>query len=150
MPEEAPPSLSPVARGWRRPFDSLSIPQFRLLFFSAFCSHAGIQMTSLARPWLAYELTDSATMLGLVAAAQGIPMLIVSPLGGVAADRLPKRTVLHVSTAVLTAIAVITAALIFFDAIRIWHLIVLAVMFGTVLPFNQPARHAYVPFLVPR
>lgn len=107
-------------------------------------------MTSLARPWLAYELTDSATMLGLVAAAQGIPMLIVSPLGGVAADRLPKRTVLHVSTALLMAIALITAALIFFDAINIWHLFVLALVFGTVLPFNQPARHAYVPFLVPR
>jgi MFS family permease len=150
MTEEAPPSSSPAASGWRRPFDSLSIPQFRLLFFSAFFSHAGIQMTTLARPWLAFELTDSAMMLGLVAAAQGVPQLLVSPLGGLAADRLPKRTVLHLSTAVLMAIALITALLIFFDAIRIWHLIVLAVVFGTVLPFNQPARHAYVPFLVPR
>jgi MFS family permease len=150
MTNDAPPSPSTTATGWRRPIDSLSIPQFRLLFLSAFCSHAGIQMTSLARPWLAFELTDSALMLGLVAAAQGVPQLIVSPLGGVAADRLPKRTVLHVSTALLTAIALVTAALIFFDVIRIWHLIVLAVVFGTVLPFNQPARHAFVPVVVPR
>jgi len=107
-------------------------------------------MTTLARPWLAFELTDSATMLGLVAAAQGIPQLLVSPLGGVAADRLSKRVVLHVSTAVLMAIALITAVLIFFDLVRIWHLVVLALLFGTALPFNQPARHAYVPFLVPR
>lgn len=95
-------------------------------------------------------MTDSAMMLGLIAAAQGVPQLPVSSLGGLAADRLPKRTVLHVSTAVLMDIALITAMLIFFDAIRIWHLIVLAVVSGTVLPFNQPARHAYVPFLVPR
>jgi MFS family permease len=89
-------------------------------------------------------------MLGLVAAAQGVPQLLVSPLGGVAADRLPKRMVLHASTAVLMAIALITAVLIFFEAIRIWHLVVLALLFGTALPFNQPARHSYVPLLVPR
>lgn len=126
------------------------MPQFRLLFISAFFSHAGIQMTSVARPWLAFAVSDSALALGLVAAAQGITTLTLSPLGGVAADRLPKRLVLHVSTAMLMLIAGTNVVLIVLDIVQIWHLVILAVMHGVALPFNQPARHSYVPFLVPR
>ncbi|MDA1036220.1 MAG: MFS transporter, partial [Chloroflexi bacterium] len=126
------------------------IPQYRLLFIRAFFSHAGIQMTSMARPWLAFNVSGSALALGWVAAAQGISMLVFSPLGGVAADRLPKRLVLHVSTAVLMLIAAITAAIVFFDVVQIWHLAVLAILHGIALPPNQPARHSFVPFLVPR
>jgi MFS family permease len=107
-------------------------------------------MTSVARPWLAFAVSDSALALGLVAAAQGVSMLILSPFGGVAADRLPKRIVLHVSTSVLMLIAAITTAIVFFDVVEIWHLTVLAAIHGIALPFNQSARHSFVPFLVPR
>jgi len=137
-------------QGWRRTFDSLSVAQFRLLFIGAFFSHAGMQMTNLARPWLAFHISDSALMLGLVAASQGIPQLIVSPLGGVAADRLSKRLILHLSTAVLILIAMIMMAIVYFGVVEIWHLVVLAFVQGSVTPFNQPARQSYVPFLVPR
>lgn len=139
-----------ASRGWRRTFDSLSIPQFRLLFAGAFFSHAGMQMTNMARPWLAFAVSDSALMLGLVAAAQGVPQLIVSPLGGVAADRLPKRLVLHVSTAILILIALTMAIIVYLDIVEIWHLVLLSLVHGSVVPFNQPARQSYVPFLVPR
>ena len=107
-------------------------------------------MTSVARPWLAFAVSDSALMLGLVAAAQGVSVLIFSPLGGVAADRLPKRHVLHVSTALLMLIAGTTATIVILDVVEVWHLALLAVGHGVAIPFNQPARHSFVPFLVPR
>ncbi|MDA1036218.1 MAG: MFS transporter [Chloroflexi bacterium] len=148
--ETTTPIVELGPQGWRRTFDSLSVAQFRLLVIGAFFSHAGMQMTNMARPWLAFHVSGSALMLGLVAASQGIPQLIVSPLGGVAADRLSKRLILHVSTAILILIAGTMAVIVYLDIVKIWHLVVLSFVHGSVVPFNQPARQSYVPFLVPR
>ena len=51
-------------------------------------------MTSTAQGWLVYQLTGSKALFGIVAAAGTAPMLVFSTLGGWAADRFPKRTVL--------------------------------------------------------
>jgi len=64
-----------------RTFAALGFAQYRRLWGGTFFTFAAGQMTQVARPWLAYELTGSAFWVGVVALAQGIPMFFMSPLG---------------------------------------------------------------------
>ena len=138
------------ASGWGKTFESLSNPKYRLLWAGSLTSFAALQMTQVARPWLAYELSDSALVLGVIAAFQGIPMLIAAPLGGLAADRLSKRLVLYASTGVLMATAMVMAVIVWLDWVQVWHLAVLSLIHGLTVPFNQPVRQSFIPLLVPR
>lgn len=137
-------------RGWGRTFEALANRRFRLLWLGTLLTFGAGQMTLVVRPWLAFEISGSAFSLGLVAAAQGVPMVLASPFGGVAADRLSKRTVILISQAVLMAVSAVVAALIVLDLVEVWHLAVLALVHGTTIPFNVPVRQSYIPVLVDR
>ncbi len=128
----------------------MSDPRFRLLWAGSFLSFAAMQMVQVARPWLAYEVSGSATALGLVAASQGIAMLLIAPLAGVAADRLPKRTLILTSQTVLLATAAVMGALVLTGITQVWHLVVLALVHGGTVPFNMPARQSFIPLLLGR
>jgi MFS family permease len=119
-----------------------------MLWFGMFFSLMALQIDLVARSWLAYDLTGSALTLGLVAAARGVPQLVLSPLGGVAADRFDKRRLLVTSELVVFVLALITAILVHTGAIEVWHLIVLGVGKGIATPFSMPVRTALVPHLV--
>jgi MFS family permease len=134
----------------RRTFESYQVPRFRLHQASWITSSLAMQMAQLARPWLAYELSDSALMLGVVAASQGLAQVVAAPFGGLAADRLPKRTVLLASQIALLAMVSVMAALVAFDVAEVWHLAVLAVVHGVAVTFNNPVRQAFIPLLLPR
>ncbi|MDE2836288.1 MAG: MFS transporter [Chloroflexota bacterium] len=148
---ETPPAEEVVAEGrGLRTFSALGYAQYRRLWGGTFFTFAAGQMTMIARPWLAYELTDSAFWLGVVALGQGIPMFFMSPFGGVAADRLSKRTVLLVSQMALLAMALVLVVLLYLDVVEVWHLLLQALVHGTAMPFNMPVRQSYVPLLLPR
>ncbi len=137
-------------RGWRRTFAALEEPRFRMLWTGSLLSFFAMQMTQVSRPWLAYHISGSGLALGLVAAAQGVPMLLVAPFGGVAADRLPKRFVLLTSQAVLFTMALVMVALLELHLLRVWHLVLFAFVQGCTVPFNQPVRQSYIPILLDR
>lgn len=126
------------------------MPEFRLLWSGSLSSYAALQMTNVARPWLAYDVSDSALALGLVAASQGLPQLFMSPIGGLVADRFSKRMVLLASTMILMMTAVVMAIMVYLDVIEVWHLALLSLVHGATVPFNHPVRQAYIPSLVPR
>lgn len=109
-----------------------------------------MQMAQLARPWLAYEISGSALMLGVVAGSQGLAQVIAAPFGGLAADRLPKRTVLLVSQIVLLGMVLTMALLVAFGNIQVWELALLSVVHGVTVTFNNPVRQAFIPLLLPR
>ena len=145
------PSLTEVSLHRRpRTFESYGIQRFRLHQGSWVTSSMAMQMAQLARPWLAYEVSDSALMLGLVAASQGLAQVIAAPFGGLAADRLPKRTVLLASQVVLLAMVSVMAALVAFDVVEVWHLAILGMVHGITVTFNNPVRQAFIPLLLPR
>ena len=133
-----------------RPFTSLQHTQYRQLWVGTFLTFAAGQMTMVARPWLAFELSGQAFDLGLVAMAQGLPMFFLAPLGGVAADRLSKRTVLLFSQSALLIMAALIVGLLYFEVVEVWHLAAMAVVHGVAMPFNMPVRQSYVPLLLPR
>ena len=147
----APPAEGEASQERRlRTFSALGYTQYRRLWGGTFFTFAAGQMTIIARPWLAYELTDSAFWLGVVALGQGVPMFFMSPFGGVAADRLSKRTVLLVSQSALLMMALVLVVLLYLDIVEVWHLLLQALVHGTAMPFNMPVRQSYVPLLLPR
>ncbi|MFH1169184.1 MAG: MFS transporter [Chloroflexota bacterium] len=134
--------------GLSQAFNSLSIPQFRVLWFGMFFSMSAMQINIVARSWLAYDISGSGLMLGVVALARGLPQIIMSPFGGVAADRFDKRKLLILSQSSLCFLALLNAVLVNLGIIQIWHLVVIGLLQGMVFPFTMPTRQAYIPELV--
>ncbi len=130
-------------------FESLRLPQYRLLWFGMLFSIGAMQIDLVARAWLAYDLTGSGLTLGLVTAARGLPQLILAPFGGVAADRFDKRRLLVYSQSGVFILATVNAVLVITGAIQIWQLVVLGLLQGFTTPFTMPTRTALIPDLVP-
>jgi MFS family permease len=106
-------------------------------------------MDQVARGWLIYELTDSPVQLGLVQGVRAIPILLLSPLAGTAADRYPRKLQLVVAQALAGGVFAALAALIWSGHIRPWHVYAAAVAMASVQAFHQPARAAMVADAVP-
>lgn len=144
---EIPPAVTPLrARQVRLPttFSALRHRNFQLYFGGQLISVAGTWMQIIAQGWLVYQLSRSELTLGIVGFAAAIPALIVSPWGGVVVDRVPRRSLLIVTQTIAMLMAFILAALTFADAVRVWHVVVLAVVLGGVNAFDGPARQAFV------
>jgi len=139
-----------MASGWRTAIEPLSIRQFRRVFLSNFVFFLAMGGQSIVRPWLAFQLTDSAFALGLVSAAIAVPMLVLAPLGGVLADRIERRNLILFSqgSAMLSELAILGLLLV--DRLEFWHLIVSAGLMGCTFPLSMPARQAIVMNIVGR
>jgi MFS family permease len=123
---------------------------YRLLFFSQLISIAGVWMQSTAQGWLVNRLTESTFWLGMVAAAQSLPVLLLSLSAGALADRVPKRRLLLVTQGVAMSSALILAGLTFAGAVQVWMVLVLALLLGLASTFEGPARQAFTIELVGR
>lgn len=110
----------------------------------------GMWMQRIAIGWLTWQLTQSGLWLGLVAFADFFPVLLVGPIAGAAADRWDRLRVVKTSQIIsllqATAMTVLTAT----GHMNIGLLVALTAFQGVVVAFNQPARLALVPSLVPQ
>lgn len=131
-------------------FTSLKSPNFRLWFIGQVVSLVGTWMQSTAQNFLVYELTQSAAYLALVGFANGIPTIIFTLLGGLTADRFPKRRVIVVAQSAMMVLAAVLAVLAFTHLIQPWHIVVLAFLLGVANSFDAPARQAFVVDMVDR
>ncbi len=150
LPYPDAPAASIAASGWQRTFSSLSNAHFRLLWISMLFSFTAIQMSFIAQGFLTYDLTGSATSLGVVGLGWGISQVAFTPLGGVAADRLHKRWLIIFSHVIMVVTSLATAVLIQTDQIAVWQIFIMALIGGMVFSFNIPARQAWIPELVGR
>lgn len=123
---------------------------FRIYLIGHIPNVIGVWVVRVAIGWLAWQLTGSAFWLGAVAAADALPVVLIGPIGGVMADRLDRRVIATVTQAALAVIAVILAALTFWELMTIWILFSLALARGITAAFWQPVRLALMPNLVPR
>lgn len=130
-------------------FSALKVKGYRSFWSGLLAIYFGVQVQSLAAAWLAYELTHSPFKLGLVAVAWALPVVLFSVFGGVAADRVPKRTVLIWSRLWISLITCTVATLIATGLIEYWHLVVAGVLLGFGYAFSMAANQAIIPELVP-
>jgi MFS family permease len=122
-----------------------------LLFWSGVVlSQIGTRATVAASLWQVYDLTGSIAMTGLVGAAQAVALVVLSPLGGVLADRWDRRRLLQASQAVAMLVALAMAAVSLTGAVQAWHVIAGVLVTTAAATFDQPCRQALVPALVPR
>ena len=88
--------------------------------------------------------------LGLVGAAQVVPIIGFAMLSGVVADALDRRKVMLVTQTVMTLLAATLAALTFGGLRTLWPIYLLAALSSAAASFDNPARQALIPNLVPR
>jgi MFS family permease len=104
----------------------------------------------VAEGWLIYNLTGSTFWLGMVAFIALLPVVPISFLGGVIIDRVPHRKLILATQCGLMAQATIFALLAYSGQIRLWQVIVLYFIFGSLLAIDHPARRAFLVDLVSR
>src|SRR5258708_25480401 len=93
---------------------------FRLFFAGQLISLIGTWMQTVAESWLVYRLTGSSVLLGSVNFAAQIPVFLLSPIGGVVADRFSRRRIVIATQAASMALALVLARLTLFELIKSW------------------------------
>ena len=149
-PAPAGPDPDAPPRGLRRIAAALHYRDFRILWFGAFTSTIGTWMQKVAQNWLVLTLAGpaSAFFLGLDSFLGELPILLFTLVGGVIADRHDRRRLLLTSQYVQMTTAFTLAALVYFDVVRIWHILTLSVMTGLAQAFGGPAHQSLLPSLV--
>jgi MFS family permease len=129
-------------------FGPLAEREFRLLFTGQALSVIGDGIAPVAVAFAVLDLTGSATDLGLVLAATYLPMAAFLLVGGVWADRLPRRAMMLGADAVRAATQVSVGVLLLTGSAQLWHLIVLQVIYGIGAAFFSPASTSLIPATV--
>ncbi len=129
-------------------FQALSVRNFRLYSLGGVVSNTGTWMQRVAQDWLVLELTSSGSALGITTGLQFLPFLLVSPFAGLIADRYSKRLMLAVTQASLAVSAGLLGLLAVTGLVEIWHVYVLALIFGIGTAFDAPARQSFVVEMV--
>jgi MFS family permease len=122
---------------------------FRFLWLAQSSSVIGDRIVTVALALFVIDLTGSATDLGLVFAAQSLPLVAFLLIGGVWADRLPRHRVMMVTDLVRFALHGLLAILIFLGSVAIWQLVAIEAVFGTAEAFFRPAATGLLPETVP-
>ena len=128
--------------GWHATFRALRHRNFRLFLIGQVISLVGTWMQNVAQPWLVYRLTHSELMLGAAAFCVHAPILFLAPLGGLAADRYSRHRIVVVAQVFSMLQAGALAALTLSGAVRVWHVLALALALGAINAFDMPARQA--------
>lgn len=125
-------------------FESLQLPQFRLLLAGTATSQAAGWMEQVARGWLVLELTHSPFQLGLLEFIRGFASLVVSPFAGVLADRLDRRQLAALTQVSPGVVALLVGVLVATGDIAMWHLYFAAGFSGLANAINFPTRQVLV------
>ncbi len=132
----------------RATFQALEIPNYRRYLAGQAISLSGTWMQMAAQAWLVLSLTGSSATLGLIVAAQTVPILLLGPYGGVIADRVDKRRTMIALQAAMGVQALVLGVLTVTGEVRVWQIAVLALLLGLNNAFENPARQSFMLELV--
>lgn len=127
---------------------ALGVKSFALIWSGQTISALGDGVTLTALAWQVLILTRSGTAMGVVLVAETTPRVLFLLLGGVVADRFPRRTVLLWSDSVRGVAVAVIAVLGWLQVLALWHLILLGAIFGLASSFFIPAYQSIPPQLV--
>jgi MFS family permease len=133
----------------RGTFRSLQYRNFRLIWIGTLFSSSGQWIQQITVGWLVYQMTGSGVLLGAVNGCRALPLLILGPFGGVAADRFDRKKLMLLTQLFLLVTAAVLGTIIVTGQLQIWHLFVFTLLTGVAWAFNMPVRQSVVPNLVP-
>ena len=142
----------PIADLLRTPLIALPLrnKNFGIYSIGSAFSLTGMWMERIAVGWLTWQLTESGFWLGVVAFADFFPVVLIAPFAGAAADRWDRLRVVKMSQFILLVQGGTLWALTASGHINVALIVALTAVHGIVVAFNQPARLALVPSLVPQ
>jgi len=122
---------------------------YRRFFCGQSLAVLGNWIQYLAMSWLVYRLTGSAWLLGVTGFASQIGILVLAPFGGLWADRVDRRKLLLVTQIAAMVPGFVLAALVYANAVQVWHVVLMGTLFGIVMAIDMPVRQSFTPALVP-
>jgi MFS family permease len=147
--DDARPSASTARRRVRlTTFSAFQVVSYRWFFASSVTGVLGFQMQAVALGWLVYILTGSALYLGLITTTQAVCQTSISPLAGVIADRVERRTYIMLVRSITVVVAAILAVLVLTNRVAYPELVIAAAIMGLGFGLNGPARQALLAQLV--
>ena len=123
---------------------------YRLFFVGQGLSLVGTWMMTVAQSWLILQLTGDPLLLGVVAAVQWLPVLILGLFGGLIADSLPKRRTMLGTQSFAALLSLTMAILVFTHTVAVWHVIVIAFLLGIRNAVDLPTRQSFSVEMVGR
>lgn len=134
-----------------RTFASLEYPNYRKWFFGALVANNGTWMQRIAQTWIVLtELTDdSAFAVSIVVALQFLPVMLLTPIGGILADKVDRRALIQVTQAALAVLSLALGVMALTDVLVLWHVYVFALLLGLIAAMDAPVRQTFVTELVP-
>ncbi len=123
---------------------ALRYRNYRLYFAGQGISLVGTWMQQVAASWLVYRLTGSAVILGAFAFASQIPIFVLTPLGGLLADRISRPRILLFTQTLAMLQAFTLAILVLTNTVQVWHIIVLGIFVGCINAFDIPTRQSFL------
>ena len=135
--------------GARQTFAAFSVGRYRLHWAQTVAAFIAFSMSFTVQSVVAWELTEENASVGLVGAGNGIAWLLIGPIAGALADRLPKRRLLVLAQTVIALSFLLLAILIVTERIAIIWLVASSFLLGSSFAFTGPTRRAYIGDLVP-
>ncbi|MCZ6658447.1 MAG: MFS transporter [Gammaproteobacteria bacterium] len=129
-------------------FASLKVPDYTYLWVGMLGAAFAMNMQLVAQGWLVYEMTVSAMNLAWVTIAFMLPQVVFSLVGGVLADRLPKKPVIMWAQALNGVVTLFMAVIVINGNVTFWDFIWVGFLNGSVLALSIPARTAFIPEIV--
>ncbi len=144
----ARPTLRRLARfdGW----SAMRHRNYRLFFAGQGLSLVGTWMMTVAQSWLVLQLTGDPLLLGVVAAVQWLPVLVLGLFGGIVADAWPKRPTMLATQGFAALLSLTMAILVFTHTVAVWHVIFIAFLLGLRNSIDLPTRQAFAVEMVGR
>ncbi|MET0624348.1 MAG: MFS transporter [Pyrinomonadaceae bacterium] len=139
----------------RSSFAALRHRDFRLLWLGQFFSLTGSQMQLVTVNWHVYLLTRpsgeaaAAAALGLVGLVRVLPIVVCSLVGGVVADAVDRKRLIVITQTVMLLSAAALAAVTASGGEQVWPIYALTALSSAAVAFDNPARQALLPALVP-
>lgn len=128
----------------------LGYRNYSLYLFGFFVSNIGRWIELTGAVWLAYELTGSPLLLGLIGIARALPAILLSPIAGVVADRVDQRRLLQLTQGTALLLSLAMGVLVASGAAELWQLYAQVALQSVVTSFDAAVRQALFPRLVPR
>lgn len=137
-----------MSNKFSNPLKALKYRNFRLYWFEMMISQTGTWMQNIAQPWLALEVTNNATLVGIVAAVQFLPLLVFSLFSGALLDKSDKKFILKITQTGMCLTSLAFGLSIIFGFVNYPLILVLAFLTGLFNCLDAPCRQSFLYELI--